>query len=198
MKNYHLLLNQTYLYVLQHPNEKVNYSKIGREVGLTRQTVAKEYQEFSDLENLNCFNIKEFYNEETNKYRRAMMILSDIDDNYYSLRETARVLGVSKDLIYRYFKADGVSCVYGIKYNDQIIYISSTKDFEQCKNQHLANIKNKEVFNKLYFWCVQNHVQPTDVEFVQLSDDIKDKNVRLEKEKALIQELEPICNSEFL
>ena len=64
MKNYHLLLNQTYLYVLQHPNEKVNYSKIGREVGLTRQTVAKEYQEFSDLENLNCFNIKEFYNEE--------------------------------------------------------------------------------------------------------------------------------------
>ena len=51
MKEFALLTNSTYLYLLQHKGIKVNYSAIASEVGLTRQTVAREYKEFCNLEN---------------------------------------------------------------------------------------------------------------------------------------------------
>ena len=60
MKEYELLLNPTYLYFIQNPMEKPNFSIIAENVGLTRQTVAKQFESFKGLEVLNCFNIKNF------------------------------------------------------------------------------------------------------------------------------------------
>ena len=36
MKDYSLLVNPVYLYILEHENEKINYSKIAVELSLTR------------------------------------------------------------------------------------------------------------------------------------------------------------------
>ena len=75
---YKLLLNQTYLFLLQHQNEKLNQSEIGRRIGLNRKTVKKELDDIPEL--INYYNIVDFHNDISNKYVRALAIIKDIDE----------------------------------------------------------------------------------------------------------------------
>lgn len=186
MSKYKLLLNQTYLYVLQHQHLKLNFSEIAREIGLTRQTVSKQYEEFKDLSPLNCFHIQNFYNEENDKYKRAILILNDICDKQLTQDNIAQKLGVSRATINKIYNNIAISCIYVIKDKDQVVYVGSTSDFETRKNIHMSNIKNK-----VYPFCSQNAV----VEIFW--KECKNKAERLQLEAQLIRFFHPIGNIEF-
>ena len=81
MENYSILLNQIYLYLKQYPANKPNFSQIAKKVGLSRQTVAKEYAKIKEKD-WDRFNIKNFYEDVDNKYKRALKIIGDLDNKY--------------------------------------------------------------------------------------------------------------------
>ncbi len=115
---YKLLLNQSYLYLLQNPRDKVNCSELGRILGLNRKTVAKELEEIESFDNI--FNIKNFHNEILNKYERAIAIVKDIDERKYTVAELAKRLDISEKTLIKYYGGDekkkgmGNCGVYGI------------------------------------------------------------------------------------
>ena len=186
MKEYELLLNSTYLYVLQHLTERPNFSKIAAETGLTRQTVAKQFEAFKDLENWNCFHIENFYNEEQDKYKRAIMILNDIVKEELTLNDIADKLGVSRASISKMKNHKRISCIYGIKNKGQVVYIGSTEDFYSRQTQHLLNIKNG-----LYSFCDKD----ATVEIIW--QNCASKKERLDLEAQLIRFFQPVGNIEF-
>ena len=186
MKEYELLLNPTYLYFIQNPMEKPNFSIIAENVGLTRQTVAKQFESFKGLEVLNCFNIKNFYNEEQDKYRRAIMILRDISDEDLSLNAIADKLGTSRSNISKVSNHVAMPCIYIIKDNQQVVYIGSTEDFDERKQIHMQNIRNG-----IYDWCGKDAIIEV------LWNNFHSKQERLEMEAQLIRVFQPIGNVEF-
>ena len=186
MKEYKLLLNQTYLYVLQNQYQKPNFSEIAHQIGLTRQTVSRQYEEFKDLSPLNYFNITNFYNEETNKYKRAILILNDICDEQLTQDNIAQKLGISRATVNKAYNNIAVPCIYAIKDKNQVVYIGSTADFETRKNIHMLNIKNKA-----YSFCSQ------DATIEIIWQECKSKEERLRLEAQLIRIFQPIGNIEF-
>lgn len=94
MEDYSLLLNQTYLYLKQYPANTPNFSQIAKKIGITRQTIAKEYARIKE-EDWDKFDIKDFHEDIDNKYKRALRIISDLDNKYYNLTELSEMLKIS-------------------------------------------------------------------------------------------------------
>lgn len=94
--------------------------------------------------------------------------------------------------------------VYSISYNDKIIYIGSTTNFEKRFRQHKYNIENnsKELF--LYRWCNDNFIAAGELSFkpILTYKDISKTNQKVTSklvktiEFALIIEHKPKCNIE--
>lgn len=214
MKDYSLLVNPVYLYILEHENEKINYSKIAIELSLTRQTVAKYYQEIQEKEPLDI-TILNFHDElKENKYMRALAILRDIDKNNYSMLDLVKILSVSKATLEKYSswmkvnyyrnndeleivntseKIELPSAVYGCFYDGQLIYIGSTYNFEERIACHYNSIKACE--DK----ALARYLKNKDLDKVQFIPFIRglQKNQYQTLEKNLIRTLHPICNVEF-
>ena len=206
-EKYCLLTNQTYLYLLQNKQEEVNFVAIGKKLGLTRQTVSKEYGEFSFIEGWDkLFDIKNFHVEEKSKYAQALKILKDLRPEISSIAEAARILGVSRSILYDLNldifqnkikkgeeKVAPIACVYTVKYKDEIIYIGTTQDFEKRKKQHLSAIKKKETEKLLYKFCIENEIEEKDlvIEPFFTEEELCD---RYTMENKLIKLVNPKCN----
>ena len=194
MKDYSLLLNQTYLYLKENPMEKPNFSKIATKVGLTRQTVSKEYNAMQLSQE--DFDIQNFHNEETNKYKRALAIINDLDGNKYELSELATMLGVSRSMISKYYNQEIMSAVYCCKYDNEVVYIGSTSNYKERIETHYRKIDNNEN-DDIYLYEYLKDKDKSKIEFFPILTNI-DKNTYLQLEKNLIKVLNPICNVEFL
>ena len=201
MKEFALLTNSTYLYLLQHKGIKVNYSAIASEVGLTRQTVAREYKEFCNLENWDkLFLIKDFHNDEPNKNLRALKILHDLRPDIIGIESIAKALGISAKTLYtlniKNSESTPISCIYKISYQDEIIYIGSTSNFEGRKYQHLTAIENKKTDKKLYKYCADNNISYRDVKIEPIITEAELS--RFNVENLIINLLKPIGNCESI
>lgn len=194
MKDYSLLLNQTYLYLKENPMEKPNFSKIATKVGLTRQTVSKEYNAMQLSQE--DFDIQNFHNEETNKYKRALAIINDLDGNKYELSELATMLGVSRSMISKYYNQEIMSAVYCCKYDNEVVYVGSTSNYKERIETHYRKIDNNEN-DDIYLYEYLKDKDKSKIEFFPILTNI-DKNTYLQLEKNLIKVLNPICNVEFL
>lgn len=195
--NYELLTNSTYLYLIENKPIKWNYSQLSRELGITRQTISKEYDEFKDLENWNTlFDIQDFHNEEPNKIKRAVLILEDLRPDIETTAEKAEALGVARSSVY-VKTVESFGCVYKIVYNNEVIYIGSTKNFEQRKKSHLNAIRLKQTSSKLYKYCADNEIKETDVEIIPIiNSDLIISGELVKVENAFIDLLKPIGNCE--
>lgn len=205
--DYSLLLNQTYLWLLEKGFSEINFSRIGDAIGLNRKTIAKQFEEMKEAgvvteeEILNIFDIHQFYSEEDNKYARAIKILKDIAP--YTARNidsAAKALKVSSKTLYNYFLAckekeaeeKCFAAVYSISRKDtgEVVYIGYTTNFAQRKNQHLSNLRGKSTGIKLY----NCDFTDTDViiEPVLISEDLSQLKIL---ETNLIRLLKPIGNN---
>ena len=173
--------------------EKPNFSKIAEAIDLTRQTVSKEYAMIKE-EDWDKFDIKNFY-EGKNKYERAYLILSDLDEETYSLNQVAKLLGTSRSNLSKYFNLKIISAVYGCFYQGNLIYIGSTSDYHSRIQQHWSEIQNKNKEKKLYEFLADKNKE--DIEFRPFITEL-DRSVYQDLEKSLIKWLNPICNVEFL
>lgn len=108
---------------------KPSYSALGQELGLTRQTVSKK---MSYLESQGIISI-----ENNILYVKDLMENDKLSMNDYDIL-THIILDDEKNTI----KA---SFIYGIVQNNKIVYVGSTDNFEERRNQHL----NKKPFLKL-------------------------------------------------
>ena len=190
---YKLLLNQTYLYLLQHQNEKLNQSEIGRRIGLNRKTVKKELDDIPEL--INYYNIVDFHNDISNKYVRALAIIKDIDDRDYTIAELARKLDISEKTLAKYYsQLDEIICgVYGIFYNQKCIYIGFSKNINERIEQHKMNIGNNLNHIKLYKYCKDNNIMVKDLDFIILAKST-DIEAMKQLEANLYKTLQPIGN----
>ena len=187
---------------MQHKGAKVNFSQISREIGLNRKTVAKEYEELIQIPDwFQRFDIKNFYNEEKNKNYRAVLILKDLRPDITSVEGIANILGISAKTLYNLGMANEETvspkgCVYKITYQDQIIYIGSTQDFEERKYQHLSAIEKGHNDKQLYRYCLDNGIKASDIRIEPVILD-KDLSSRFSVENAIINLIKPIGNSEL-
>lgn len=190
---YKLLLNQTYLYLLQHQGEKLNQSEIGRRIGLNRKTVKKELDDIPEL--INYYNIVDFHNDISNKYVRALAIIKDIDDKNYTVSELARELDISEKTLAKYYsKSDEAICgVYGIFYNQKCIYIGFSKNVNERIEQHKMNIGKNLNHIKLYKYCKDNNIMVKDLDFTILAKST-DIEAMKQLESNLYRTLQPIGN----
>lgn len=201
MENYSILLNQIYLYLKQYPANKPNFSQIAKKVGLSRQTVAKEYAKIEEKD-WDRFDIKNFYEDVDNKYKRALKIIGDLDNKYYNLRELSEMLGVSVETLSDSYNSikdkeeENASAVYGCFYKDKLIYVGSTENYKRRVQQHLANIKNiNNTSLELYKYLKDKDIE--DIKFRPFITGIS--TIEYKKlEKNLIRFLKPECNVEFL
>ena len=213
MKDYSLLLNQTYLYLKQHPTNKPNFSQIAKKIGITRQTIAKEYAKIKE-EDWDKFDIKDFHEDIDNKYKRALRIISDLDNKCYNLRELSEMLKISSETLSDYYsiiehkkedkkedkkdkeedkKEDCFSAVYGCFYQGKLIYVGSTENYRKRVQSHLNNINSSPM--KLYSYLKDKDIN--DIEFKPFITKINIIEYK-ELEKNLIRFLKPECNVEFL
>lgn len=190
---YKLLLNQTYLYLLQHQDEKLNQSEIGRRIGLNRKTVKKELDDIPEL--INYYNIIDFHNDISNKYVRALAIIKDIDDKNYTVAELARKLDISEKTLSKYYsQSDEAICgVYGIFYNQKCIYIGFSKNVNERIEQHKMNIGKNLNHIKLYKYCKDNNIMVKDLDFTILAKST-DIEAMKQLESNLYRTLQPIGN----
>ena len=196
---YKLLLNQTYLYLLQHQGEKLNQSEIGRRIGLNRKTVKKELDDIPEL--INYYNIVDFHNDISNKYMRALAIIKDIDGKNYSVAELARKLDISEKTLAKYYSPSDdeiilneVMCgVYGIFYNQKCIYIGFSKNINERIEQHKMNIGKNLNHIKLYKYCKDNNISVKDLDFTILAKST-DIEAMKQLESNLYRALQPIGN----
>lgn len=94
--------------------------------------------------------------------------------------------------------------VYSISYNDKIIYIGSTTNFEKRFRQHKYNIENNSDELFLYKWCNYNFITAKELLFkpILTYKDISKANQKVTSklvrtiEFALILEHKPRCNVE--
>ena len=198
MKDYSLLLNQTYLYLKQYPANKPNFSQIAKKIGITRQTIAKEYARIKE-EDWDKFDIKDFHEDIDNKYKRALKIISDLDNKYYNLTELSEMLKISPETLSDYYSTmedneeNCFSAVYGCFYQGKLIYIGSTENYHKRVQQHLNSINNSPM--KLY-----SYLKDKDINDIEFKPFITKLNIieYKELEKNLIRFLKPECNVEFL
>ena len=198
MKDYSLLLNQTYLYLKQYPANKPNFSQIAKKIGITRQTIAKEYAKIKK-EDWDKFDIKDFHEDIDNKYKRALKIISDLDNKYYNLTELSEMLKISSETLSDYYSTtedkeeDCFSAVYGCFYQGKLIYIGSTENYRKRVQQHLNSINSSSM--KLY-----SYLKDKDINDIEFRPFITKLNIieYKELEKNLIRFLKPECNVEFL
>lgn len=205
------LLNETYLYLLQHPQTRLNASQLGAALCKNRKTIASQLVELKEKgligehgEVIAACDIVNFYPEENNKYIRALKILNDLDYIPSSVEEASRWLKVtSKTLTPFYnevFKEDGTSkekyegpAVYQItiRDTDEIIYIGYTTNFELRKRQHLSAILNESSKAELYCYCKEHNIKKVNIMTVIRHTDI---GMLKQLETYLIQTLQPVGN----
>lgn len=204
--NYSLLTNSTYLYLLKHPGASINYSAIAREVHLTRQTVAKEYQ-FLINNNIdyqqNEMGIKNFYLEVPNPNERAICIFLELN-GLTTVEELARKLNIATSTVSIYFEsakartgmekeaATTLSGVYALLANNEIIYIGSTCNLKHREKQHYQYLSSLPTDTNMiiYSYCKQNDLSPKSINFVPLLYT----NDYAEMERAMIAVVRPVCN----
>lgn len=216
MKDYSLLVNPVYLYLIENPNIKINYSKMGKELSLTRQTAAKYYKEVEEAEGYPCMKIPDLHKELIdNKYLRALAILKDIDEYDYTMEELSKILGVSKATLEKYAEwinqnyhryhskelpqteqnenIEYPSAVYGCFYNDELIYVGSTSNYHSRIQQHysMINMQSNNALSKF----LQNK-DLNKLKFVPFILGLKKEQYQI-LEKNLIRTLKPRCNVEF-
>lgn len=104
MKDYSILLNQTYLYVKQHPYERINFSKIATILGLSRHTVSKQYLQIEMSDN---FDISNYHEDIADKYQRAVAIIKDLEPKEYTTAEYAIMLKITKSVLEEHLNAKG-------------------------------------------------------------------------------------------
>ena len=151
------LTNIMYLYLLIHQGyfEKVNYSKISKELGVTRQTLSKQYNSLLDKEmiirdDFGFIRVKEVleFDEEDLEFVRNK--ITDYPSSYIGylllkrrlLYETdasiCSILKISEKFIKNYQQKiifdknngeeDVVNYIYAIVLNKEIKYVGSTED----------------------------------------------------------------------
>lgn len=206
---YKLLVNETYLYLLQHPEiRKINMTQIGKAIGKSAKTVGKEYESFIyDEGRENKFEIQNFYNDVDDKYERAMLILNDIAPEYDTQLAIADALGISNSCLSRHkirkIKKEGnvekaIGGVFAIKDDfGEIIYIEATDNYKVRKSLHSNKIRERKIDIGLYEYCIDNDLYPEDLTF-ELITEFKDKTSKEQKKKTeedLIEFFNPICNN---
>jgi excinuclease UvrABC nuclease subunit len=106
-------------------------------------------------------------------------------------------LGISSKTLYN-LKFLDVSpltpCVYKITYQDEIIYIGSTSNFENRKYQHLSAIEEKSAKSKLYRYCLDNNIKANQLKIEPLISE--DEFSRFNIEQTIIKLLKPVGNCE--
>ena len=198
MSKYKMLINPIYLWKLQYPTDKINYSNLSNELGLTRQTISKLAKEAEEMPQLPIVN---YHNELNNKYERAIAIYKDlVPKSHYVSQEIADALGVSRATISKYFVSDEAYTdrasqfgyvVYYFKHVDKLIYIGSTEDFVARKLQHKSSVINCS--NGIGEYCKLNNINWEDLE-VDILFKCQDRNEMKVIENTLISKLKPVAN----
>lgn len=205
--DYSLLFNTVYLYLLSNPDAEINFSKIGEKFGLTRQTISKEYhyliENKIDFTN-NIYNIKNFYFDASCEVERAMCIYIDIN-GYTTAIDIENNLKLSSHTVFRYLPnvkrrvgllndkpIELTQGVYAILYNNEIIYIGSSRDIAGRFKEHKKNLiaEPAPYDRKIYRYCKENNIQFDQLNFVVLLHTVN----YLEIEKNMIKTIQPICN----
>ena len=205
------LINETYMYLLQHPDVSINASRIGDAIGRNRKTVARQLQELKEdglLDDngviINAYDISIFY-PQVDKYSQALLILQDCGIRIESLEQASRLLKVSSKTLKPYYdelKAtsnddklyDGPAVYQITPYDDEnnIIYIGYTTNFANRKKEHISYITNMSIKAKLYKYCVDNNITR-----VKITTIIEHQDLQMLKalESYLISVLRPVGNA---
>lgn len=208
---YHLLTNPIYLYCLQHPElngTKLNFSKIGEELLITRQTATKLYATLinNEVDPYNNFlGITNFYPDVQDHMEQAMLILRDLKGDM-SAQSYAKMLGVSASTTAKRIRnmenrplstqeKTIISGVYAILHNNEIIYIGSSGDVENRLNQHkhnltlaLSGLACDTCY--LYEYCKLHCKLIQELTFMPLMYTVHYK----EAERIMIHTIKPKCN----
>lgn len=150
--NQKLLKDKIYLTLLAFYDNKLmpSYTALGKQTGVTRQTVAKRINQLiqegiiaineekillvKNEEQLDKEYLKSVLEKEHN-ILAIQMALNEIPQSQINVYKTAKQLSVSPQTIYSNIEARGI--VYGIVSEGIIKYVGSTKHFEERIRQHI-------------------------------------------------------------
>lgn len=150
--NQKLLKDKIYLTLLAFYDNKLmpSYTALGKQTGVTRQTVAKRVNQLiqegiiaineerillvKNEEQLDKEYLKSVLEKEHN-ILAIQMALNEIPQSQINVYKTAKQLSVSPQTIYSNIEARGI--VYGIVSEGIIKYVGSTKHFEERIRQHI-------------------------------------------------------------
>lgn len=209
--SYKLLLNETYMYLLENGPAAINYSQLAREIGVNRIKISQQLEELIltgwvvednkvfSAENELC--ITNFHSELNNKYEKAIQIYKDLNPNVnLSCESLAKIFGISSKTLSKFYapnskivKEKVQAAVYYIKdlNTDQIIYIGYTTNFEDRKNAHLRLIRTNSTTAQLYRICSTKNIKNVEIDIIISSNDL---NMLKKLEQSLISLLKPIGN----
>lgn len=157
MKDYTLLKNQVYLYLLAFYDDELMPSavRLANEIGITRQTVGKRLKELKEegyiviedkivqvdnTYNLNKTKLKEFLRLYPNYTLKTLVneLLLEEEDLEWSELKISKKLKVSQKTLENEREKECDKCiVYGILSEGIIKYVGSTDNFELRKDQHM-------------------------------------------------------------
>ena len=178
MKDYTLLKNQVYLYLLAFYDDELMPSavRLANEIGITRQTVGKRLKELKEegyiviedrivqvdnTYNLNKTKLKEFLKLHPNYTLKALVseLLLEEEDLEWSELKISKKLKVSQKTLENESGKDCDKCiVYGILSEGIIKYVGSTDNFELRKDQHMR----KRPFLNANNFIVLKEVEPKE------------------------------------
>lgn len=176
-KDYTILKDKVYLYLLAFYNNQPvpNFTKIGKEIGMTRQTISTHY---SSLIQKNLISVEEM----------TLKVLNPLDININQLRKLllngiTNPVALSKELFFKdtlpikkltkltgttkcsYYDSkketqNGTVIIYGITYEGKLKYIGSTKNFPL---RIAAHIKKRPFLTKDNFIIIKE--VPFNIQF---------------------------------
>lgn len=155
-KDYTILKDEVYLHLLAFYNNQVspNFTAIGKEIGMTRQTISKHFDSLI-IKGLICMNnsILKVMNPleiDINKLRK--LLLNNITNpialckelffgDALSIQTLAKITDTPRSSYYNSVKEskDGMVIVYGIVHEGKLKYIGSTKNYQSRIAQHINN-----------------------------------------------------------
>jgi len=91
-----------------------------------------------------------------------------------------------------------MSVVYGIYYNDKLLYIGSTSDLRKRKNHHHSRCYN--VNSDKYHYQIYKYIRDNDIDFredcdFKILEHVEDEEDLHQREDHYIKTLTPTCNS---
>lgn len=157
MKEYTLLKNKVYLYLLAYYDDELMPSavKLANEIGITRQTVSKKIKELKEegyivvedkivqVDNayqLDKVKLKAFLRDCPNYTLELLVntLLLKEEDLKWSEQKISKKLKVSMKTLENERDKDVINCIiYGILSEGIIKYVGSTDNFELRKEQHM-------------------------------------------------------------